>query len=74
MRTRRMLVITKQWLAVILVLALLPWFGIAAAAPSLDEQLIEAAKIGDLSLVKILLEKGAGLNAEDYRYRRFACL
>ncbi|MGO9123213.1 MAG: hypothetical protein ACLQPD_37025 [Desulfomonilaceae bacterium] len=40
MKTRRIPMITKQWLAVLLVLVLLPWVRIAWAADSLEEQLI----------------------------------
>lgn len=57
--------ITKQWLAVIMVLALLPLIGIAEATSSLDEQLIEAAERGVLPLVKALLDKGADVNAKE---------
>jgi hypothetical protein len=65
MKTRRIPVITKQWLALVVVLALLSWVGISRAAASLQEQLVDAAKSGDLELVKTLLAKGADINAGD---------
>jgi hypothetical protein len=65
MKTRSITVITKWWLAVAVVLALLPWVGMARAAADLDQQLIEAAARGDMALVKTLLEKGAHVNGKD---------
>ena len=65
MRTQRIPVIAKQWLGVILLLALLPWGGIAGAVPTLDEQLVQAAAHSDLELVKTLLGQGADVNATD---------
>ena len=55
----------KLWLAVVVVLVMLSWAGIAAAAAPLDHQLIDAAGCGELGLVKTLLEKGANVNAQD---------
>ncbi len=57
--------ITKRWLAPLLVLTLLSWVGLATAAATLDEQLIEAARSGDLGLVSTLLTDGAVVNAKD---------
>ena len=48
----------------VLILALLPSVGIAAATATLDEQLIQAAKAGNVGLVKSLLDKGASVNAK----------
>jgi ankyrin repeat protein len=38
---------------------------LAGSDPALNQQLLEAAKRGDLALVKSLLDKGADLNAKD---------
>jgi uncharacterized protein len=65
MKARRMTKITRLWLGLILVLALLPWAGIATADATLDYQLVEAAGRGDVELVKTILGKGASVNAED---------
>jgi len=67
MKTRRIPVMTKVWLAMALVLALLPGVGIAGPGPPLDQQLIEAAGRGNLEFVKTLLGMGANVNAEDDR-------
>jgi ankyrin repeat protein len=67
MKTRHIPQITKWWLTVILVLALLPFAVMAKDTPTLDEQLIKAAGPGDLELVKTLLDKGADVNARDNR-------
>jgi hypothetical protein len=65
MKTGRIPRITRLWLAVTLVLAALPWTGTAAADAPVDVPLIEAAGRGNLELVKILLEKGVNVNAEN---------
>ena len=65
MKTARIPMITKRWLAVILILALLPYIAIAGATATLDQQLIEAAARGELALVKTLLDQGADLNTKD---------
>ncbi|MBM4326710.1 MAG: hypothetical protein FJ118_06045, partial [Deltaproteobacteria bacterium] len=52
-------------LALILILALVPWEGIAGAGATLDEQLISAAQRGDVEQVEYLLGKGADVNAKD---------
>ena len=44
MKTGRIAVMTKQWLALVVVLSLLPWVGISRAADSIQEQLVDAAK------------------------------
>ena len=48
---------------VLLMLILLPCGWTARATTALDSQLIEAAKQGDLTLVKNLLDEGATVNA-----------
>ena len=50
MKTGDIPMIRKGWLA--LVLALLPSIGLAMDQPTVDEQLIQAARLGDLALVK----------------------
>ncbi|MEW6533447.1 MAG: ankyrin repeat domain-containing protein [Thermodesulfobacteriota bacterium] len=67
MKTRRIPVMKKVWLAMVLVLALLPGVGIAGPGPPLHQQLIEAARRGNLESVKTLLGMGANVNAEDDR-------
>ena len=67
MRTEFILKIVKNSLAVILVLASLACLARANAATALDQQLIEAAKRGDLAVVKSCLKKGADINAADSR-------
>jgi ankyrin repeat protein len=57
--------ITKLWLAAVLVLVLLPSLAIAEATATLNEQLIAAAERGDSALVKSLVNKGADLHAKD---------
>ncbi len=64
MNTRRIHKITKQWLALVVVLALLSGVGIATAEATLDEQLMQAAKALDLALVKSLLNNRADLNGK----------
>ena len=59
--------ITKGCLILILVVALLPCLAIAKDAAFLNQQLRDAAKSGDLPLVKSLLDKGANVNARDRR-------
>jgi uncharacterized protein len=61
--------ITSCIMAVAVVLALLPWVAIAGAPPPLNQQLMEAAKAGDLAQVKTLLDKGADVNAKDEQGR-----
>lgn len=53
----------------ILVLALLVWDGVAWADTTLDQQLDEAVKKGDVALIKTLLDKGASVNPVDKRSR-----
>ena len=65
MNTRLIPMITKQWLTVILILALPMWSGVAGATGADDEQLIRVANSGDSTLVKELLEKGVPVNAKD---------
>jgi ankyrin repeat protein len=55
----------KRLAGLVLLLALLSWGAAAGADPALDQQVLEAAKSGDLALVKSLLHKGADLNAKD---------
>jgi hypothetical protein len=74
MKTRRIPMITKLWLAVVLVLVLLPSLAIAEARASLNEQLIAAAERVDSALVNSLVNKGADLNAKDATAIRFSCL
>ena len=60
--------ITKQWLAVILVIALVPWLATAQAATTialdesdqaeLDTELLEAAGLGDRLASKCSFTKG----------------
>lgn len=56
--------ITKQWLAMLLALALLPSVGIVGAAAPMDKRLIDEASRGDLKTVKRLLQEGADTNAK----------
>ncbi len=65
MKTERILKITKCWLAVCVMLALLPWVGISQGASILDYEFIWAAEREDLRLVETLLGKGADVNAKD---------
>jgi ankyrin repeat protein len=65
MKIQSILRITKIWLALVLVLALLAWVEIARADATLDEKFVRAAKTRDVALVKSLLEKGANVNAKD---------
>ena len=67
MKTGRIPVITRRWPALVVALGLLLSAGPAWGkdAPTLDEQLIGAAKSGDLAAVKTLLAKGADVNAKD---------
>ncbi len=62
---RRIPIVMKQWLALVAVLVMLPWVGNATAAPTLDQQLIEAARSSDVAAVKSLLDKGADVNPKD---------
>ena len=55
----------SRWLSVVLILVLLSWAGISGAAATVDDQLMEASKRGDMRLVKTILEKGADVNAVD---------
>ncbi|HTY23893.1 MAG TPA: ankyrin repeat domain-containing protein, partial [Desulfomonilaceae bacterium] len=64
MKTERISGSTKRGLAFVLVLALLTWAGNASADAGLDQQITQAAKSGDLALVKTLVEKGANVNAK----------
>jgi hypothetical protein len=57
--------IRKRWLAVIAVLVLILWAGVVEAMATLDQQLIEAAKVGDLAQVKALLDGGADVTAKN---------
>ncbi|MEW6114724.1 MAG: ankyrin repeat domain-containing protein, partial [Thermodesulfobacteriota bacterium] len=65
MEIRRSIVITKCWLASSLFLVLLPWGAIAGADAKLDEQLLEAAKSGDVVKAESALQKGANPNYRD---------
>ncbi len=65
MKTEQVLRITRLPLTVFLALALLWSAGPAAGTAPLDEQLMEAAKGGDLALAKALLDKGVDVNAKD---------
>jgi len=52
-----------KWLAaLVVVLAIVPWVGVASAEPTLNEQLIGAAALGDLPLVTALFVAGADVN------------
>ena|SRR5208283_4749048 len=62
MKMRRMH-ITIKWLIVALISTLMPCIAFAAAA-TLDEQSIEAAKKGSLGFVETLLKEGADVNAQ----------
>jgi ankyrin repeat protein len=53
MKTRRISMIVAWWLAVMSVLALLPRAGVAGATTTLDQQLIQAAALGYVPLVRI---------------------
>ena len=61
---RRIPIIIRQWLAMLLALALLPSVGIVGAAAPIDKRLLEAASGGDLKTVKRLLQEGADINAK----------
>jgi uncharacterized protein len=58
-------VIVKRLGPVVCVLALVSWAGMAGAAATLDEQLMEAARSRNLALIKTLLDKGADANTKD---------
>lgn len=55
--------IRTLWPAVTAVLVLILWASIVAAMDTLDQQLIEAAKVGDPEQVKTLLDGGADVTA-----------
>ncbi len=55
--------IRKQWLAVVLVLVMVPFVAVAEDTVALNHQLIGAAKSGNLALVKKLLGHGVDVNA-----------
>ena len=65
MKNRRISKITKTWLAILVIMALLPCVGIAQDSAGPDEQLIGAAKKGDFDKVKSLLGEGAKVNAKN---------
>lgn len=65
MKIRRITIITKQWLAAILITVLLPWGAAVWAAVSTDEPFVQAAERGELALVKSMLEKGVDVNARN---------
>ena len=75
MKTRIIPMITMRWLAVILVVALVPWLAIAAGREHLRRRSSirlastrnswKPAQLGDLARVKRLLGKGADLMGED---------
>jgi hypothetical protein len=65
MKNRRVPLTIKCTVAILMVLTLAPWIGIAGRATALDEQLMEPAKTGDLPRLKTVLKKGAALHAED---------
>jgi ankyrin repeat protein len=72
MKIQRRPKIMKQWLLPALALALALLVAVAGAAiasadPSLDQQLLEAAKKRDLTGVKALLDQGADPNAKDHK-------
>lgn len=66
MITARIPKITKQWLVVILVLALLPCFGMATDTAALNEPHIDARVGGHLPSVETLLDSGTDVNAKNY--------
>jgi len=59
MKTEHISGSTKCLLIFVSVLALLPCIAMAGTEVTLDAELMQAAKTGNLPLVKILLEKGA---------------
>ena len=64
--TARSITVSMKWrLGVTWALAVLLWVGITAAAPDLNDQLIQASGHGNLELVKSLLAHGAYINAKD---------
>jgi ankyrin repeat protein len=64
MKPARFRAIKIQWPAIVLVFAFFAWNSFAGTVPGLNEPLNEAAERGDLALVKILLDKGADINAK----------
>lgn len=63
MKTQHIPVIAGWIAAVVVVLALLPWLAAARDKATLDQQLIQAAKRGDVALVQRLLARGVDVNA-----------
>jgi ankyrin repeat protein len=65
LETRHIPFTGSPWLSVVLIFVMLSWAGISGAAATVDDQLMEASKRGDMRLVKTTLEKGAAVNAVD---------
>jgi len=63
MKTRRTLLIIELWAAAVMILAFAPGVGMAGAEPTLEEQLLEAAKRGDIEAIKRQVDKGADISA-----------
>jgi ankyrin repeat protein len=61
---QRIPVIMKWWVAVVLILALLPDRAVAEHKTVLNEQLRIAARNGDLALVKGLIDSGADIHSK----------
>ena len=66
----------RQWLLVVLIVTLMPLAVMAEDTATVNErlnearkdrELLEAAKLGDLALVKKILAKGGNVNAKDER-------
>jgi ankyrin repeat protein len=55
--------ISMHWLTVILVLIIFPLACVAETDETLSDQIIEAAKSGDVALVRKLLNEGAPVDA-----------
>jgi hypothetical protein len=64
-KTRPILVITRRSVALVAVLALLPWIASVKAASALHQQLVEAKKRGNLALVKTLPGRRADVTSRN---------
>jgi ankyrin repeat protein len=65
MKNTSFLVMTKLWMAAVLILALMPGAGFAGDKAGLTEELSEAAFNGNTSLCRALLGQGADADAKD---------
>jgi uncharacterized protein len=65
MKAQHILRNTKRVVTMVLILSPMLWAGMIQADSTLDEQLVEAADLGNVRQVKALLSKKADVNARD---------